>query len=150
MIPAGELAVYGSPFAVLACAAAWAQRYTWSRPPKTARQARVRAAWLSAPVLPQFGVRIGSDRFIYSMLSGRCLGPLDGATAAVAKSVPVTSLKPSTGWCTITFADGTVHRSLFALRNLPEAQAQLAKFQALAAATPQGQFRRTRPASMTP
>jgi hypothetical protein len=145
-----ELVEYGAPIMGAICTIRWFQLRALRRPPKTPRQAQLRAAWLSAPVLPQFGVRIGPDRFIYSMATGRCLGPLDGATATVAKSVPVTTLKPSTGWATIRFADGTIHRNLIGLRNWAEAQAQLARFEAVAAAMPAGAFKRTRPGHLAP
>ena len=148
MTPAGHLFVYGAPVAVFICAAVWWQKFRLRHPPKTAREAEQRALWASTPVLSQFGVRISRDRFIYGPRG--ILGPLDGATASIVKSVPITKLKPSTGWCVITFADGTVHRQLLGLRNLDVAQAQLAKFEALAASTPAGQFKRTRPAHQAP
>jgi hypothetical protein len=140
--------VYGGPVAVLICFIAWSTKRTWRQPPKTPEQARFRAAWSDAYPYVQFGVHIRPDGFIYSNATGRCLGLAAGAKAAVVPSVPVTTLKPATGWAVIDFADGTTHRNMIGLRNLPQAQAQAARFNGQAQQTTSASFKRTRPATL--
>ena len=140
---AAQVTVVFGPVAVLVCAMAWIQRYSWRQPPKTPQQARARNMWAVMWPLSQFGVRVGPDGFVYANATAKCLGQAGGATATVVKSVPVTKLKPSTGWCVITFADGTSHRQFFGLRNLAEAQAQADRFNQIGQQQAQANFRRT-------
>jgi hypothetical protein len=150
---------YGTPVMCLVTLFVWAQKRAWRRPPRTPREAAMRAALVRAPVLSQFGVRITRDRFVYGA-GGRNLGPLDGATASVERAVPAGSVRvrtrggpartvpvrAHTGWAVIEFADGTTRRHPFGLRNEMEARAQAAQFNTLAAWMPSGGgFRRTRP-----
>lgn len=139
----GQVTLVFGPVAVLFCFIAYVQRRSWRQPPKSPQQARARAIWSQTFPMPQLGVRIGLDGFLYANASGRCLGQAGGATATVAPSVPVSKVKPSTGWATITFADGTTHRNMYRLLNHPEAQAQADKFNGLAKQAPSAGFRRT-------
>jgi hypothetical protein len=150
MSPVAQALTVGTPIAVLACAISYAQRYAWRKPAPTPRAAELRAAAAMMLPMPQLGIRVCTTRFIYANSTGRCLGPLDGATGRLAPAVPVTGLKPKTGWFTITFADGTTWTHRYALANQKLAAAQLARFQAMTATTPPGAWRRTRPAHLTP
>ena len=139
--PAAELLMYGTIPAVTLCAASWIQRRAWRRPARDDAEAHRRAAWTGMFPLPHLGVRVAGG-FVYTS-AGRCLGQAAAATAAIVPSVPVTRLKPSTGHAVITFADGTVHRHLIGLRNLPAAQAEADRFNKLVKGTAQATFRRT-------
>lgn len=134
--------VFG-PVAVLVCLVAFIQRWSWRQPPKTPQQVRARATWQRVFPMGQFGIRLGLDGFVYSNATGRCLGIAGGAKATATPVVPVTRLKPSTGWAVITFADGTTHRQPYALRNQAEAAAQMARFNGLATQQAHAAFRRT-------
>lgn len=147
--PAWSAVEWGTIPALVLCWAAYWQRRAWRRGPRNPRQAQ---AWQHlALVYPysQLGVRVGLDGFVYANASGRCLGQWAGATVTVAPSVPVTKIKPSIGWATIRFADGTEHRAAFGMRNLAEARMQERRFNTGAQQHPAAsQFRRTRPARM--
>ena len=122
--------LYGGPVAVLICFIAWAQKRSWRQPARTPRQADLRAAWSAAFPFPQLGVHIRPDGFIYHNLTGRRLGVASGSRAQAVPSVPVTTVKPGTGWAIITFPNGATHRNLIGMRNMPQAQAQAARFNA--------------------
>lgn len=141
---------YGTPLMVLACVLAGLQKLRWHAPPRTEAEARYRAYWATSRPLPQLGVQVRPDGYVYT-LAGGCLAPLAGATAAAVPMVPVaTTVKPALGWATIQFADTTTRRAVFALRDLAQAQAQADRFNRLAAATATTGFARTRPAGMGP
>jgi hypothetical protein len=145
---AGHLLAVGSPVAVFFCVVVYVQKRANLRPPRNGDAARFREFWTVNITLPQFGVYI-AGRYVYH--AGHILGPLDGATAQIAPwDNRVVTLKPKLGWAVITFADGTTHRHAFGMIRLPEAQRDLARFQALAGTTPAGQFKRTKPAHQAP
>ena len=144
MSPVVQALWIGLPVTAVALVCVYFQKRSWRTPAKTARGAELKAAAQMVVPMSQLGIRISPDRFVYAN-TGRILGPLDGATATLTPAVPVHGLKPSTGFVAITFPDGTVWEHRYALRNQALAKSQLARFQAYAAATPPGQFRRTRP-----
>ena len=149
MSPVAQALTVGLPITAVVLVCVYVQKLAWRRPPADARAAELRAAVSMMLPMPQLGIRVGVDRFIYAA-TGRCLGPLDGATLALAPSTPVSSVKPGTGWATITFADGTTWRHAYPMRNMVQVVSQQARFDAMAKATPPGLFKRTRPAHMTP
>jgi hypothetical protein len=152
MSAAAQLTMIGTPIMVVVCVIAWIQTRAWRKPARTPRQAQLRAVWCETFPFPQLGVAIRRDGFVYAGATGRCLGLAAGATAKAAASVPVTSVKPATGWAVITFADGTRHRHLIATRNLPQATAQAARFTVQCQTGAAAGFRRTwtPPAVSTP
>lgn len=148
MSAAAHALAVGLPIALLVCTVAYFQKRAWHRPPRNEGAARFRDFWTPNVALPQFGVYI-AGRYVYG--AGHILGPLDGAKATIEPwRSDVVKLKPTLGWATITFADGTRHRHAYALIRQAEAQADLARFEAMAKAVPAGQFKRTRPAHLAP
>lgn len=147
MSSAATLTVYGAPAAVAVCALVWAQTRYRRQPPRSPAEAKARAWWATAWPFTQFGVRVRDDGFVYRN-TGRIIGLAAGAKATVAPSVPVTKVKPATGWAVIEFADGARHRQLISLRNMPAAQAEAARFNTLAQAGSAAGFARTKPAAM--
>ena len=145
MSPAMQWVVIGGPIAVLACFVSWVQRRAWQRPPRTPAQAQFRAAWEQAQPYAQLGVRAGQDGFVYACLTGRPLGQHAGARAAIVPSRPVTSARPAHAWAVIYFADGSMHRQPFAVRNRAEAVAQAERFNGQAEQQAPALFRRTSP-----
>jgi hypothetical protein len=140
------LVLYGGPVAVLACVLAGIQRAAWRRPPSSPDVARRRAALTTLIPYSQLGVRAGLDGFVYSNATGKCLGQHAGARAVIVPRRPVHTLKPSTGWAVIYFADGTHWKWMFPLRLRPDAAAQAERFNTTATQQgPAGVFRRTRP-----
>jgi hypothetical protein len=149
--PVVQCLAIGTPIAVLACLVSYLQRRSWRRPPRSAGEAQFRDWWAEAFPYPQLGVRAGADGWVYSNLTGRPLGQAAGARASIAGARPVTKIRPSTGWAVIYFADGSFHRQMFALSNLPEARAQADRFNArYQAHGVAGIFKRTGPASAAP
>ena len=142
MSPAATLLAWGAPFAVLACALSYAQRRAWRRPPRTPREATLREYWSNAYPYTQLGVRVRPDGYVYSNLRCTELGRLAGARSVIVPSRPVTRMKPPTAWAVIYFADGSCHRQMIRLANLPEARAQSARFNGQARACASGVFRR--------
>lgn len=153
-----HLLEWGVPIAFIISIVVASTRRRWRQLPKSEAQLRLQVAWKGAPILPQFGVRVGfeHDPFLYDNLTGKRLGPLAGAKASLdPDQVPPSFMRGGRsiqlpGRAVITFADGGVHSNLFAMRNMAEARAQLARFNAVtgAVAMPAGQWARTKPADL--
>lgn len=143
MSPAAQWLAIGTPIAVLACIITAIQRRTWQQPPANPKAAAFRATWATILPYAQLGVRVDPDGFVYTNAGNRCLGQAAAATVQLVPVITVGKVKPSTAWAVITFADGTVHRHRFALRNLREAKPQADRFNGVAAQQAQGVFRRT-------